>query len=175
MTMRAAMFKRRFLYSIPLMVCTLFPLTGSAQQQLQGSYCHSRSHGCMWFSWVDIHLSKEGDYRFSLALGCTVPRFTTDYQIYGKLSLNKATGHYEYLPPPADSANQGCGLEFIRDENQLTVRVLGYRCKFRDLTLSLTNPANPEYFRYRDGVVSFSTPPESFFFVYKEGDLMGGN
>ena len=149
-----------------IFLCLICLLTSIINQPIrfQGTYAYSSGKAPYAPSGLlEIHYVNQNKILFYLEA-----ERASDHNsgsIYGKLTLNKKSGNYEYLPVEKG----GCKLVFIKDGNKVVVKTVDGDCGFgygvyADGTFSLKDGSNPAYLitRTNKKVYFDKTSPENF-------------
>lgn len=143
---------------------TLLMGINNSPANLQGTYRWHGKSDKEPFALVQIHYTPQNTILFYFEKGLGEPSYNSGV-LYGKLTLDKRTGNYEYLPVEGGD----CKLEFIKSGNKLTIKTISGDCGFgggvgADGTYPLTDTKPPAYCTTRTGkkVYFDKTPPEKF-------------
>jgi len=153
-------FMKLFLLSIFISFIT----SGTPPASLQGTYGSQGKDGKAPYSLLQIHYLAKGTILFYFERVLGAPAYNSG-TLYGQLTLNKKTGHYEYLPVEEGD----CKLEFIRAGNKITINTLAGDCGFgngviADGTYPLNDNKNPAFCITRTGKkVYFEKTPANKF------------
>jgi len=131
---------------------------------LQGTYGWHGKSDKEPFTLVQIHYTSQNAILFYFEKGLGEPSYNSGV-LYGKLTLNKKTGNYEYLSVEGGD----CKLEFVKSNNKVIIKTILGDCGFgggvgADGVYPLTDPKNPAYCTTRTGkkVYFDKTPPGKF-------------
>jgi len=147
-----------------LLFWCLIPFCAHAQK-LEGTYSDTyKTNGEAPYHFINIHRMPNGGYLFYLEVCRGAPSYNSG-AMYGKLTYNKATGNYEYLPVSADD----CKLVLSHKSNKIIIKTISGDCPFgygvyADATYKLRIDHNPSYCFTRTGkkVYFNKTPPGKF-------------
>jgi len=147
--------------------CFLFIQTNSLPPRFQGAYSYSYDNGKRHYApsgFLQVHYISKDNILFYLEV-----QRSTDYNsgaMYGKLTLNRKSGKYEYLPK--DTVDD-CKLVFAWVKNKVIIKTAAGECRFgygvyADGTYKLEDGKNPPYCETRTGrkIYFDKTPPDKY-------------
>jgi hypothetical protein len=148
-------------------LCFLVVLPGSPTPRFQGSFSYSYDNGKRDYApsgYLEVHYINKDNILFYLEVWRATD--LNSGAMYGKLTLNKKSGKYEYLPK--DTVDD-CKLVFTRVKNKVIIKTASGECHFgygvyADGTYHMDNSRNPLYFESRTGkkVYFDKTPPDKY-------------
>ncbi len=152
----------------PALLMVLFSLIltsfhSSNIPNLQGTFAVNCGKKTTAYQQLAIHYTPGRKILFYFEGSTGKPAYNTGSE-YGRLSLNKKTGNYEYIPK---DTVEDCNLEFVKKGDKIIIKTLHGDCGFghgvyADGTYQQTSKVNPQSFTTRTGKkVHFDkTPPE---------------
>ncbi|HWD90436.1 MAG TPA: hypothetical protein VG367_20055 [Mucilaginibacter sp.] len=148
-------------------LCCIFIQVGPSTPRFQGSYSRFYDSGKKRYKpdgFLKIHYISKDNILFYLEAWRMLDM--NSGAMYGKLTLNKKSGKYEYLPK--DTIDD-CKLVFTRIKNKIIIKTAAGECHFgygvyADGTYHLEDSKNPSYFESRKGekVYFDKTPPDKY-------------
>jgi hypothetical protein len=127
---------------------TVLDFSSFPPARIQGTYKHIYGKTDKSpYQILEIHYVNPSKILFYLEAGRGAPSYNSG-ALYGELTFNKKTGHYQYIPK---DISEDCKLEFIIGSNKVIVKTVAGDCGFgfgvyADDTYTLTDKSNPQYF-----------------------------
>ncbi|SDS17414.1 hypothetical protein SAMN05216490_0673 [Mucilaginibacter mallensis] len=159
---------KKVLLVTPTLLLILFGLIlisfqSNTLPNLHGTFAVNYGKKTTAYQQLAIHYTPGGKILFYLEGSTGKPAYNTGSE-YGRLSFNKKTGNYEYIPK---DTTQDCQLEFVKKGNKIIIKTLHGDCGFghgvyADGAYQQTSKANPQSFITRTGkkVYFDKTAPE---------------
>lgn len=138
-------------YIASVLLLALFGLQASAQ--MHGNYAVNRGKkASSGYQLLKIHAKESGSLLFYLEVGRGAPDYNSG-SLYGKLTYNSKTDHYEYIPK---NTTDDCKLVFIKTGKTIIIKTVAGDCPFgygveADGKYLVIDHINPKFFIDRKG------------------------